>query len=474
MSLLLLFLALPDFIVGQNSYQIIVHDNHLEVEGEFQMKGDTLYMIIGSSPDSKSGQQELVSQLSATRNGKPVDLQNKAHGIWVLPETHSTELATVSIKYQVDLRFDEYNWNSGKEEMAYGFDNGYVFSMRSVFIWPLEKYDIDEQVKIKFKLPPNQRILSPWNLAAPNARAFTVPDFVDFLFNTFIIGTFETETIEVEQLKFTMVTTGQTAKHTKAIQEVLSAGTSYFTSTIGPLKGDYLLLYADGDRNDGGAFEHSFSQTIKGAVNKKSLPFWGGLSVHELYHLWHGRGITFESSEEEWIVEGWADYLTLKAMANQSIIDKEQWLRKLENSIRKYQIGWHRITPGTSLAAAGQHKGDNRMLLYGGGALAALYLDIQIMQQTHFQADLNTVLQKMFSERNLYAFSNDSLQKKIERVTRNNYESFFQSFIYGKEKIPVESLMEQIGLQMDVFGYEDIGLSFDQARNPLRKQLFGL
>ena len=114
------------------------------------------------------------------------------------------------------------------------------------------------------------------------------------------------------------------------------------------------------------------------------------------------------------------------------------------------------------------------MLLYGGGAMAALYLDIQIMQQTHFQADLNTVLQKMFSERNLYAFSNDSLQKKIERVTRNNYESFFQSFIYGKEKIPVESLMEQLGLQMDVFGYEDIGLSFDQARNPLRKQLFGL
>lgn len=472
-SLLLLFL-LPFFISGQNSYQITVHNDHLEVEGRFQMKGDTLYMIIGSSPDSKSGQQALISQVSATRNGKSVPLQNGDAGIWVLPGEGIKESATVTIKYQVDLRFDDYEWNSGKEEMAYGFDSGYVFSMRSVFIWPLEKYDIDEPVKLEFKLPSNQRLLSPWNLKAPNTTAFTVPDFVEFLFNTFVIGTFETEIIEAEQLKFTMVATGRAAKHTKAIKEVLSAGASYFTSAIGPLKGEYLLLYADGDRNDGGAFEHSFSQTIKGTINEKSLPFWGGLSIHELCHLWHGRGITFDSSEEEWIVEGWADYLTLKAMAKQAIIGKEQWLRKLENSIRKYQIGWYRISPETSLSEAGHNKGNNRMLLYGGGAMSALYLDLQIMQQTNFQHDLNSVLQLMFSERNLYPFSNDSVQKKIERVTRNSYEPFFQSFIYGHEKIPVEKMMEQLGLQMDVFGYEDVGLSFDQVRNSLRKQLFGI
>lgn len=455
-----------------NRYELDFKEDRVRVTASFESCGPELFMIIGSARESKRGQQELISYLKYKKEDKWIKLEAYEPGRWIIPGMAEQERKPIQIQYEILLDFDRLEWNSGKEEMAYQAEEAYVFSMRSLFIWPLEKYDINEAVDLVFKIPEGKNLISPWNLDDLTATQVQVPDFVDFLYNTFLIGDANVEKFKVGELDIALVCLDTLVTHQQAFKAVLRESGHFFAKNVGNKKGVYLVIYGTGIRNDGGAFEKSFSQTVHGAVNEASLPVWGGLSVHELCHLWHGRDLTFAGPEEEWILEGWADYLTILAMSNTKLITPEQALDKLENSIRKYLIAKYRISSDVSLQEAGADKGAHRMLIYGGGALAALYLDMTIRKSSEGKESLWTLMKDLFANREEKAFSTANIQQLAEALSGQRLQAFFSQYIEGKDIFPIPEMMQELGLQYDVFGYEDVGLSLVK-KSQLRQEILG-
>ena len=60
----------------------------------------------------------------------------------------------------------------------------------------------------------------------------------------------------------------------------------------------------------------------------------------------------------------------------------------------------------------------------------------------------------------------------IKQLTGYNANAFFSSYIEGVAFLPIEQITDLLGLQYDVFGYEDVNLSI--AKNShLRKSILG-
>ena len=419
LTTLLFLLAIKTSVIAQNNYVLQFHDDKVTIEASFESCGPQLYMIKGSASNSANGQLALIKEVSLIDNeNRKIPLKEVDTGTWQVPDLKEEARKPVKIQYEVLLDFDRFNWNSGKEEMAYAVDKGYVFSMRSLFIWPLEKYDIDEAVDLSFHLPKGYQLISPWNLDDLKATQVRVPDFKEFLFNAFLVGDFSVNEIAVDDLHFTVACLDTLHEYLPLFSDVIRKNAQYYNEMIGHKRSNYLVIYGPGNINDGGAFENSFSQTIKGSINDTSLPVWGGLSAHELSHLWNGRGITYTGEEEEWVLEGWADYLTILALSQTNTISQEQVLDKLENAVRKYLISKYLISPNISLKDAGLDKQKNRMLIYGGGSMAALYLDIQIRQHSDNEYDLFTILKYWYSKHKERSFSNADLLKRYQTVNR--------------------------------------------------------
>jgi len=456
-----------------NSYRIQFLPDRVRIEGSFQECAPVLAQFVGSCTEVAEGQQALIRNLRISVQGQEYTPTSTELGRWEVEELANDSRQSMDIRYEVLLDFDQYTWNSGEEEMAFSTERGWVFSMRSLFLWPLDKYDIEEPVHLSFDVPENQRVITPWNLDAPEAKQVVVPDFVEFLFNTFLVGNYATTLYELEGLSLHVAYLEATKKHELLFEEVLAQSISYYQNQIGTKTNEsYLVIYSEGKRNDGGAFENSFSQTIYGSINKASQPIWGGLTAHELSHLWNGRDITFSGTQEEWLVEGVADYLSILALSNSGALPPEAILDKLENSIRKYLIAHYVLSPGVSLSEGGTNKGQHRMLLYGGGALVSLIMDMELRSGSEGNASFFALWQKLFQKRKEGSFTN---QQVLNLATEDCSEirTIFDQYVYGTERFPLEEICQNLGLQLDVFGYEDVQLTITTDQHGLRKSIFG-
>jgi predicted metalloprotease with PDZ domain len=192
---------------------------------------------------------------------------------------------------------------------------------------------------------------------------------------------------------------------------------------------------------------------------------WGHIVSHETFHLWNGQGMSPET-QQDWFKEGFTDYMAIMTMKRLGFVDECLFLKRLEAHAERYLAALDK----TSMAEAGKEKKKNWNLIYGGGALAAMVLDIEIRERTNQQKSLEEVLRQMYQRFGNKKYNFNDIVQTANSVAGTDLSDFFARYVQGTETLPIARTLEKAGyrfiriIQGDVFIVRNSNANESQKR----------
>ncbi|ESU28859.1 hypothetical protein FLJC2902T_14560 [Flavobacterium limnosediminis JC2902] len=479
---LLLLLGLPFFlnVQAQNNaaeYQLDFTKQqqnlvHVKANLELSQAKNRFFMITHPSDKNPDGEAKFVKNITAkNKKGQKQTLKYLGEGTW---EIQSVSSGSFTVEYDIALDHNTENWDhcGGVDEVAYKTPEGLFFTGYSLFMAPdIPALGDVKNVSVSFTLPKNWKASTPW-IKTQKPNHYTVNEDLRFLLNNCIfVGNHHEKEIKLGdfELLFALGSSMQPYENDfiGLMQPIIESTTKVFK---GSPKKKYLIVVNENDiMTDGSAFRTSFSQIIKGKVNKNSRTNWGHIMAHETIHLWNGHTL-IPKEQEEWFKEGFTDYLTNILLTRTKIIDEPTFYKRFENVITKYNITRDLMQNKLSIQESGNNKDQNHYLVYGGGELVALGLDIEIRKATNNHKSLDDVFAGMYE-----AFGKTNTRYELKdiiaisnSVSGKNLQWFFDDYVTGTKRIPVTDYLAAMGLQLDGF-LEDVYIS--AGENPNAEQL---
>jgi len=239
----------------------------------------------------------------------------------------------ITLKYQIALTHDQYNWNSaGGIDARPGLinDSTVIWVSKAVFIFPVNVEQ--NQFLIEFNLPEEWRISSAWQPAAASATHFICDELSKLVNNYFMVGKHYSMSLIQDSMQVEIALTAGLINYKTLIVSNLEKILWQYKRIFGELPDRrYLICASDHFFEDGEALNNSFYQLFL----RDNLPFrqiiWSNILAHEMFHYWNGSNMLVSSSPESncWFSEGFTEYYSGLCMVRSGIINKHQFLQKL-------------------------------------------------------------------------------------------------------------------------------------------------
>jgi predicted metalloprotease with PDZ domain len=457
-------------------YRVIMPDTnapHIRVVAAFDLESEVIAMMITRSPQLPNGQADLIRNLQVERSGEKLAIEDLGTGDWKLANAVAGE--RVHVGYEIALEHGDYDWGPGIDEVAYRTSEGLFFTGRSLFIVPGP--GMPDGARVEFELPEGWSASVPWPM---NNGVALADDSNQLLRNCLFLGSHRTETVELDGFRFTMVIGedlwDQRELFVAAMEPVLPASLSAFGGM--PRENEYLVVFNRGDRADGGAFASSYSMLLKGHINEASSVIWGHGVAHELIHFWNGHSMVPASMDQEWLKEGFTDYFTILLRSRSGLDSPETTWRKVENTQRRYVIAKMLMGSTSTLQQAGHNKHKERFLVYGGGTLVGMVLDVKIRQATANERGIDDFLAMMFAEfgDGQSRYSLDDIVRMASELCGEDLDAFFANYVAGDGFLDLTPTLEAIGLQLDTMAdefYVSVAPGASAQQVAMREAMFG-
>jgi len=440
------------------------------VEADVWVDGRTV-ALYGVQPVDKlpNGQADFIERIEAAgADGKPIAVTNKGEGDFELAQGDRR----VRLRYTIRLEHDRYAWPGGSEEVLYHTDEGLMSVGYTLFVVPVDKMHGNTQVE--FDLPAGWQARTPWKPAA-GGKGFVAGSRRELVDNALFLGTAQVEQFETGGVTLSIVYGKRYWPQRQVFREMLERQLQTYVSMFGrPLQDRYLLVINQGDSGDGGAFMASFSQYMRGDANAESRFLWGRVLSHELLHFWNGHTLVPADGKEEWFKEGVTDYFTIATMARNGLLDKRHLLNWLENLARGQTVArqLQGLKMPTREAAADKHR--NWLLVYGGGSIAALALDVELRRATGDRHGLHDVMRAMFAEfgqpGKRYAL--EDIVRVTKAVTGQDVEALLRRIVADPTPYDLAPVFAGIGLQLENYIYLEQTLINHPAATLAQKKRF--
>jgi len=172
---------------------------------------------------------------------------------------------------------------------------------------------------------------------------------------------------------------------------------------------------------------------------------WKTVLMHELFHLWNGETIRYKNGEEHWFNEGFSEFYTFQTAVRMGIVSPEEML-----SISALSLGYYTGSKGLgniSMRKAGiddKTKFENFFLVYHGGWITAMVLDVDIRSKTNNEKSLNDLMKWLYANflRTEKLYDTNDIINGIKITTGLDYTEFFKKYIYVSEVIPVSKYFD--------------------------------
>lgn len=350
----------------------------------------------------------------------------------------------VHLSYTVRIEHDRppTNWFPGPREAAYARDWGIFALGRALFVIP--SFELPVSI-VTFSVPVDWRVAAA--LPAVNGstvvfRAETRRDLIEALF---FVGDYLSVAVRQGPLTFDYAVAKAYASSVPLFDRVTRTALQTFRATFGvdPSKERYLVVVnPEYQRTDGfgGAFRSGFSMTFPFVPDESNIGTWAFTLTHETFHLWNALTIVRASSEEEWFLEGSADYYTALTLARSGITARRMALGQMAHAFSLYRGAAGR----TSLAGAGAAESRNGDLLYKGGWTILAALDLDIRRVTADRRSLDDVLRALVGRGG--AYRNSDLLEAANTVSGSDYTDFFKRYVTGVETLDPAPYLAAVGL----------------------------
>lgn len=455
-----------------NRYRVRVDPeaNRATVEADLWQQSDLLSMYsVMQVPGLANGQVSLVEGLRATdARGTNLPLKDLGEGDFGIAGGQRIRLS-----YAVRLEHDRYAWPAGMEEVSYRTDEGVMATGATLFFADGDA-PVKAPIEVDFDLPRGWQARTPWTRLGEGDR-FRVESRRELLSNALFLGTAHTEAFDAGGVELTLVLGKRYRQSAPLFVDLLRTQLASYAELFGgpPLSKRYLIVINDHESGDGGAFASSFSQFVQGDADERNRVIWGYVMAHELLHFWNGLSLVPTDHREEWFKEGVTDYLTIVTLARNGWLDENLLFKRLENVPRRYLIARYAQNLRMSVRDAGKDKQPNRQLVYGGGSLAALALDVALRERSGDRVGLPDFMRALHAEfgkpGKTYALAD--LERIAKDLTGSDFAGLFADTVGSETYFDIRPSYAALGLRMDSF-VEEMFISREPAATPVQRARF--
>jgi predicted metalloprotease with PDZ domain len=441
-------LTMMSLAAQTNHYTVTASDQkNVSVKARFALISDTIYIYMrGGTSQLPEGEANFVKDLSVKDDkGTTINYRYAGEGNWILANTNPGQ--TVNIQYNILADHKNYNWDhvGGVDEAAFTNKDGLFFTGYTLFIIPDVSMD---SVIVDFDLPTGWKASTPWKQQKTNR--FFVESGRYLVNNCLMIGKHSESIIKLTGMDMRLAIDNDLSYArplvAKTMQRLIPAYQQMFGGTPAPA---YLVAMSKERMTDGSAFRRSFSQIFKDSIDEKGIATWGYIIAHEILHLWNGHSI-MPAGQEEWYKEGFTDYVTNVLLRRTGLIDDQLLYRKMEHMIRRYWLDryWQKDT--VSIRATGDNKEQLRFGVYGGGAVVAIALEVELRKATGNKKGIYDLMGSMFSEfgmdKKTYAVSD--IIRHVNKLAGKDLQLFFDRYVTGREYLDLIPYLREMGLDL--------------------------
>ncbi len=435
-----------------NKYAITVDESSpllVHVSAELLVQGDTLYMSSNCpNYDYPEGWSTFIKNLKITTpKGREVLFEYITKSKWLIEKNKSDVLF---LNYDIDLSFTKVKWDVGNEQAGFTDSTSVYLVSKALFIF--SKNEVAS--KIRFNLPNGWNLATPWS--QESEHSFSADSMESLIENSIVYGGFYMTKYTEGVFQFTIALLGTAKKDSALFSSTLDKITKTYLKIFNQTPPtNYLVTMFYHDIDDGESFHESFAMTLKNPIDGTNKIIWANQIAHELFHYWNSDLIRASSnSDRQWFSEGTAEYYANLTLVRQGIIQESVFLSKTEKVLGLYQNyrGWRETE--TSLLEAGNNKGLHRFLVYNGGWAVAMALDVEIMENTKGQKNLDDFMALMFERYRTNSYSYHDLVLTASEVCGIDLSPFFEKYVEGTELLPLNDYMNKLGYQMSDIIYE--------------------
>jgi predicted metalloprotease with PDZ domain len=390
-----------------------------------------------------AGWAHFVTGLEARDTaGQPVALQSVGRDEWRV-----SGVEVVDLSYRVHLLHDREprKWQFGVKEVAYVRPEFAFATGKALFITNLEM----PPAVVQIEPPSGERVLTSWSRLLGADNRFRVSGPLELTESVIVVGSPLVRAVQVGNTRVEVVTSPSLASSADAVaghaERFLPAAAALFGAT----PPDTLLVVAERDTGyvgGGAAFEGGISLMFPEPLGPANRARWGHVLDHEIVHLWIGHRIRYpDEAPEYWFSEGFTDYATWMLEAGHGLIPEDTLPRVIAEQAANY-----RRQAGTApMQAVSGEKAKYYDLIYSGGFLVALALDVEIRARTDLKRGLPDVLRAMYAQ---FGGSEDTryTANEVVRVANEtcvcDLRPFFEAHVFGIETLPVDEVVERIGV----------------------------
>lgn len=346
-----------------------------------------------------------------------------------------------SVRYVVPLDHDP-DEGIGWDETPHAFSDGVLWTGRALF---LTGPDADTTVVLE---PPDGARVST-SLAPLDREAHAYAAEGRRLSELYlVVGRHLERTIEVEGATIVLAVDGDAAAAADVLEEQVEEHLAAVSATFGrPPPPRCLVAVTRAEREGGGSvYARDAHVLVKGAPAAIGPSDWRRTLCHELTHLWVPRVVGFDS-REMWYGEGFTDYYAHLLLARSGRISG----RDLLHFVGGWAGAYLDEAGAIGLREAGNLGAKNRTLIYHGGALAALRIDVALRHGSSNRRSLDDVMKEVAARCEEVGGPIDvaELDRVLGRLGGKELARFLDRHVAGAEPLPLAEVWARAGLVLE-------------------------
>lgn len=388
-----------------------------------------------------------VEAFVAMANGKLLPAPKVTKNCWRI---NTTGLQALSVKYRV------YCFENSVRTSFVDASHGFL-STTGVFMYPDKMIHEPSTIHI---VPYKGWATVSTSLEAVNGDQFTrhAPNY-DILFDSPIeVGNQDVFGFNAAGVKYEVAMVGSGNYDKERLKKDMAKIVEQETAVYAENPNKYYVFIVHNYARGGGGVEH-LSSTVLGAVRdgyaiESSYQGFLSLVAHEHFHLWNVKRLRpialgpFDYDNENyttnlWIAEGFTAYYQNIILRHANLYPPESYLKSMEAEVNTLEN-----QPGAKvqpLADASfdawikayrpnENSVNTTISYYNKGAIVAMMLDIEIINDTKTQHSLDDVMRYMY---NTYyklksrGYTDLEFKQGLEKFAGKSLDSFYENYIYG-------------------------------------------
>jgi len=237
---------------------------------------------------------------------------------------------------------------------------------------------------------------------------------------------------------------------------------------------EYTFIIHNLTRGSGG-LEHLSSTTLQ--VNRWTYEgdrYKGFLSLvaHEYFHLWNVKRVRpkalgpFDYNNENytnllWVMEGFTSYYDELLLHRAGFYSEDEIVRKFSSSINSIEnqpgnkvqpVAHSSFDAWIKAYRPNENSYNTTISYYTKGSVIANMLDLKIIKATKGKKNLDNVMQYLYNEyykKQKRGFTNNEIQKALEKIAGLNLTSFFEKYVNGTQTFDYKTIFGDAGVAVE-------------------------